>query len=50
VDFAAMLTQPTHLWIRDHPRQQAVGEPADAARGRPRQYTVYADAEPLVLP
>jgi len=50
VDFAAMLTQPTHLWIRDHPRQQVVGDPADAARGRPRQYTVYADAEPLVLP
>ena len=45
--FAAMLTEPTHLWMRDQPRQQVVGDPA--ARGRPRQYTVYAD-EPLVLP
>src|SRR5437899_10402994 len=44
-----MLTEPTHLRIRDQPRQQVVGDPADAARGRPRQYTVYAD-EPLVLP
>ena len=47
--FAAMLTEPTHLRIRDQPRQQVVGDPADAARGRLRQYTVYAD-EPLVLP
>jgi hypothetical protein len=47
--FAAMLPEFTQLWISDHPRQQVVGDPADAARGRPRQYTVYVD-EPLVLP
>jgi hypothetical protein len=44
-----MLPEPTQLWIRDQRRQQVVSDLAKAARGRPRQYTVYAD-EPLVLP